>query len=188
MSQADSELTNLLQAWSQGDSAALDRLAPLIVEDLRRMARRHLRAERAADSLQPTDLVHQVYLRLVGQRDTDWQNREHFFAIAARIMRWVLTDRGKARNAEKRGKHAIKAPLKLALEVAHAPGTDYSDLYEALDHLREIDPRQAEIVELHYFFGMEHKEIAEKLKISATTSKRELRMAKLWLYRELSRK
>jgi RNA polymerase sigma factor (TIGR02999 family) len=187
MTDSRAELTNLLQAWSQGDPRALELLAPLIVEDLRRMARRHLRGDRAARSLQPTDLVNQVYLRLVDQRHTDWQNREHFFAVASRIMRWVLTDRAKAQSAEKRGKDAIKVSLRVALEVAQDPGTDHSALYEALDRLREIDPRQADIVELHYFFGLEHKEIAEKLDISVTTSKRELRTAKAWLYRELTR-
>ncbi len=181
-------VTQLLQAWSQGDSAALDRLAPLIVEDLRRMARRHLRGDRAAHSLQPTDLVNQVYLRLVDQRHADWQNREHFFAIASRIMRWVLTDRAKAQTAEKRGKDTIKVSLRETLEVAQDQGTDHSALYEALDRLREIDPRQADIVELHYFFGLEHQEIAEKLDISVTTSKRELRLARAWLYRELTRR
>ena len=185
MSQSDLDLTRLLQAWSQGDPDAMERLTPLIVEDLRRMARRHLRGERAG-SLQPTDLVHQVYIRLVDQRHTDWQNREHFFAIAARIMRWVLTDRGKARRAIKRD--AIKLPLEQAAEVAQDQGADYSALYEALDRFKEIDPRPAEIVELYYFFGLEHKEIAKKLTISVTTSKRELRMAKAWLHRELTRK
>jgi len=151
------------------------------------MARRHLRGERAGHSLQPTDLVHHFYIRLVDQRHTDWQNREHFFAIAARIMRWILTDRGKAHNAGKRGGGAVKVSLEEAFEVAQDQGADYSPLYEALDRLAEIDPRQAHIVELHFFFGFEHKEIAGKLDISETTSKRELRMAKAWLHRDLTR-
>lgn len=186
MSQSDSDLTRLLQAWSQGDPEAMDRLAPLIVADLRRMARRHLRGERAGCSLQPTELVHQVYIRLVDQQHVDWQNREHFFAIAARIMRWVLTDHGKAHKALKRD--AIKLPLDEAFGVAQEPGTDHSALYEALDRHAKVDPRQAEIVELYYFFGLEHKEIASKLGISVTTSKRELRMGRAWLHRELIRK
>lgn len=187
MSQSDADLTRLLQAWSLGDSAALERLAPLIVEDLRRMARLRLRGEKQGHSFQPTDLVHQVYLRLADQTRTDWQNREHFFAIAARIMRRILIDYSKARNTGKRGGDAIKIPLEHAFKVAQDPGTDYSALYEALDRLKEIDPRQARVVELHYFFGLEHGEIAGELNISATTSKRDLQTAKLWLYRELRR-
>lgn len=186
MSQSDSDLTRLLQAWRQGDPDAMDRLAPLIVGDLRRMARRHLRRETTGCSLEPTDLLHQVYIRLMGQRHMDWQNREHFFAIAARIMRWVLTDRGKANRAMKR--NAIELPLEEAFGVAQDPGTDHSALYEALDRHAEVDPRQAEVVGLYYFFGLEHKEIAQKLDISETTSKRELRMGKAWLHRELTRK
>jgi len=182
-----SDLTCLLHAWNQGDPTALDRLAPLIVEDLRGMARRHLRAERPGHTLQPTDLIHEVYLKLMDQREPDWQNREHFFAIASRIMRRVLLDYGKARQTAKRGGDVAKVPLDEALGVGRGQDPDYAALYEALERLAAIDSRQARIVELHYFFGFEHKEIAETLGISETTSKRELRMAKLWLYRELSR-
>jgi RNA polymerase sigma-70 factor (ECF subfamily) len=186
MSQSDADLTGLLQAWSQGSSDAMERLAPLIVEDLRRMARRHLRGERAGYSLQPTELINQVYLRLAERQHTDWQNRDHFFAIAARLMRWVLTDRAKASRMVKRD--GIKLPLDQASEVAWDEGIDHSALYEALDRHREVDPRQAEIVELRFFFGLEHKEIAEKLKIGLSTSKRGWRTAKAWLYRELKPK
>jgi RNA polymerase sigma factor (TIGR02999 family) len=188
MSQADSDLTRLLHAWSQGDSAALERLAPLVFEDLRRMARRHLGGERASHTLQPTALVHEVYLKLMDQREPDWQNREHFFAIASRIMRRVLLDYGKARQTTKRGKDLVKVPLDDALGLAEDRSGDLAALSEALARLAEIDPRQARIVELHNFFGFEHKEIAEILGISETTSKREWRTAKLWLYRELNRK
>lgn len=182
-----SELTHLLHSWSQGDPAALERLVPLVFEDLRRMARRHLQGERASHTLQPTALVNEVYLKLMDQREPDWQNREHFFAIASRIMRRILIDYGKAKNTAKRGKDAVKVPLDEALGVVHGPGTDYAALNDALDRLAEIDPRQARIVELHNFFGFEHKEIAGILGISETTSKREWRTARLWLYRELSR-
>lgn len=179
-------LTRLLHAWSQGDPAALEFLIPLILEDLRRMARRHLQAERGSHTLQPTALVNEVYLKLMDQREPDWQNREHFFAIASRIMRRILMDYGKARQTAKRGKDAIKVPLEEALGLAHDQGMDYAALNDALDRLAEIDPRQARIVELHNFFGFEHKEIAEIVGISETTSKREWRSARLWLYRELT--
>lgn len=181
------ELTQLLQAWGQGDLAALERLVPIVFEDLRRMARRHLKGERAGHTLQPTALINEVYLKLVDQREPDWQNREHFFAIASRIMRRILLDYGKARQTAKRGKDMAKVPLAEALGLAQDQGTDYSSLSEALARLAEIDSRQARIVELRYLFGFEHEEIAEMLGISATTSKREWRTAKLWLYRELSK-
>src|SRR5215210_3966875 len=163
------ELTYLLHSWSQGDPAALERLVPLIFEDLRRMARRHLQGERAGHTLQPTALVHEVYLKLMDQREPDWQNREHFFAIASRIMRRILLDYGKARQTAKRGKDMAKVPLDEALGLAQEQSTDYAALYDALERLKEIDPRQARIVELHNFFGFEHKEIAEILGISETT-------------------
>jgi RNA polymerase sigma-70 factor (ECF subfamily) len=179
--------TELLRAWSQGDPTALERLAPLIVEDLRRMARRHLRGERPGHTLQPTDLIDEVYLKLVDQREPDWQNREHFFAIASRIMRRILLDYGKARQTGKRGKDVVKVPLDEAFGLAEDRGIDVAALSDALSRLAEIDPRQARIVELKHFFGFEHEEIAEILGISVTTSKREWRSARLWLFRELSR-
>lgn len=187
MSQTASDLTHLLHSWSQGDPAAMERLVPLVFEDLRRMARRHLRAERGGHTLQPTALVNEVYLKLIDQREPDWQNREQFFAVASRIMRRILLDYGKARQTAKRGKDAVKVPLEEALGLAHDQGMDYAALNDALDRLAEIDPRQARIVELHNLFGFEHKEIAEMLDISETTSKREWRSARLWLYRELTR-
>lgn len=183
----DSEVTRLLQSWSHGDPAALEKLVPLIFEDLRRMARRHLRKEREGHTLQPTALVNEVYLKLVGQREADWQNREQFFAVAARMMRRVLLDYGKARKTAKRGKDVVKVPLEEAFAISGERDFDGKALDEALSRLAEIDPRQGRIVELRYLFGFEHEEIAGMLGISATTSKREWTSAKLWLYRELSR-
>lgn len=188
MSPSDSDLTRLLQAWSQGDFAALERLVPLVFDDLRRMARRHLKEERAGHTLQPTALVHEVCLKLMGQREPDWQNREHFFAIASRIMHRILQDYGKARQTVKRGRDVVMIPLTEAPGVPGGQGVDHSALTEALDRLRELNARQAQIVELKYLFGFEHEEIAETLSISVTTSKREWRTAKAWLYRELTRK
>lgn len=184
---AHSDLTDLLHAWSEGDPSARERLVKLVFEDLRGMARRHLQRERPGHTLQPTALVHELYVKLLDQREPDWQNREHFFAIASRIMRRILLDYGKARQTTKRGKNVAKVPLDEALEIAHDQGTDYAALYDALERLAEIDSRQGRIVELYNFLGFEHKEIAEILGISETTSKREWRIAKLWLYRELSR-
>jgi RNA polymerase sigma-70 factor, ECF subfamily len=184
----DSEVTRLLHDWSHGDPAALEKLVPLIFEDLRRMARRHLRQERDSHTLQPTALVHEVYLKLVDQREPDWQNREQFFAVAARMMRRVLMDYGKARQTAKRGKDVVKVPLEEAFAMAQEQDLDGAALDDALSRLAEIDPRQSRIVELRYLFGFEHEEIAGMLDISATTSKREWASAKLWLYRELSRK
>lgn len=189
MSQSDSDLTRLLQAWSQGDFAALERLVPLVFDDLRRMARRHLKGERAGHTLQPTALVNEVYLKLMDQREPDWQNREHFFAIASRIMHRLLLDYGKARRTAKRGKDMVMVPLTEALGVPGDQGVDHAALSEALDRLAKLNPRQARIVELKYLFGFEHEEIAtvSDLGVSVTTSKRELRTAKAWLYRELTR-
>ena len=183
----DPEVTDLLHSWSRGDAAALERLVPLIFEDLRRMARRHLRGERGSHTLEPTALVHEVYLKLLDQRSADWQNREQFFAVASRIMRRVLQDYGKAHLALKRGKDFAKVPLEEAFAVGEGQEVDHAALYDALGRLAELDPRQHRVVELKYFYGFEHEEIAELLGISATTSKREWKEAKLWLLRELSR-
>jgi len=187
MPPSDPEVTELLHAWSRGDAAALGRLVPLIFEDLRRMARRHLRGERDAHTLAPTALVHEVYLKLMEQRSADWQNREQFFAVASRIMRRVLLDYGKAHGTVKRGKDVVKVPLEEAFEAREGQDVDLVALHDALDQLEELDPRQRQIVELKFFYGFEHEEIAEFLGISATTSKREWKAAKLWLLRELSR-
>ena len=182
------EVTALLQSWSQGEGAALERLVPLIFEDLRRMARRRLRGEREGHTLQPTALVHEVYLKLMDQRSADWQNREQFFAVASQIMRRVLIDYAKARQTEKRGKDVPRVPLEKAFGVGLVQDADLADLSEALERLKALDPRQHRIVELKFFYGFEHEEIAELLGLSVTTSKREWKEAKLWLLRELSRK
>lgn len=179
------DVTGLLQAWSQGETSALEALVPLVFDDLRRMARRHLRREREGHTLEPTALVHEVYLKLVDQKEADWHNREQFFAVASRIMRRVLLDYGKARQTVKRGKNAAKVPLDEAFAIGRGQDPDLVALRDALDRLGEIDPRQARIVELKYLFGFEHEEIAELLDVSVTTSKREWRTAKLWLLHEL---
>jgi RNA polymerase sigma factor (TIGR02999 family) len=188
MPPSDPEITELLHAWGRGDAAALERLVPLIFDDLRRMARRHLRGEREGHTLAPTALVHEVYVKLREQRSVEWQNREQFFAVASRIMRRVLLDYAKARGTAKRGKDVVKVPLEAAFEVRQGQDVDLIALHDAVDRLGELDPRQRRIVELKFFYGFEHEEIAELLGISVTTSKREWKAAKLWLRRELSRK
>ncbi len=188
MPPTDPEVTELLHSWSRGDAAALERLVPLIFEDLRRLARRHLRGEREGHTLAPTALVNEVYLKLMEQRSVDWQNRDQFFAVASRIMRRVLLDYAKARGTAKRGKDVVKVPLEEAFEVGQEQAVDLLDLGDALERLGELDPRQHRIVELKFFYGFEHEEIAELLGISVTTCKRDWKAAKLWLLRELSRK
>ena len=188
MPPTDPVVTDLLLSWSRGDAAALEQLVPLIVNDLRQMARRHLRGEREGHTLEPTALVHEVYLKLMVQRSADWQNREQFFAVASRIMRRVLQDYGKARQTMKRGKEVVKVPLETAFSLGQGQDVDIADLQEALGRLAMLDPRQHQIVELKFFYGFEHEEIAEILHVSVTTSKREWQKANLWLLRELSRK
>jgi RNA polymerase sigma-70 factor (ECF subfamily) len=188
MPPTDPEVTELLLAWGHGDAAALDQLAPLILNDLRRMARRHLRSEREGHTLEPTALVNEVYLKLRDQRSADWQNREQFFAVASRIMRRILQDYGKGRQTAKRGKDVARVPLEEAFAVGLGQDVDLSALHDALDLLGELDSRQRQVVELKFFYGFEHEEIAELLGTSATTSKREWKAAKLWLLRELSRR
>jgi RNA polymerase sigma factor (TIGR02999 family) len=188
MPPSDTKVTELLHAWSRGEAEALERLVPLILSDLRQMARRHLRGERDGHTLEPTALVNELYLKLLDQRAPNWQNREQFFAVASRIMSRVLMDYGKARHTMKRGKEVVKVPLEEAFAVGQEQDVDLADLQEALGRLAAIDPRQQRIVELKFLYGFEHEEIAELLDISATTSKREWQKAKLWLLRELSRK
>jgi RNA polymerase sigma factor (TIGR02999 family) len=183
------EVTELLRDWSQGDASALDRLIPLVFEDLRHIAGRLFRGENEAHTLQPTALVNEVYLRLIGQRKVQWQNRDQFFAVAALLMRRILVDYAKGRQTAKRGSGAVKLPLDEAVGIAPVgEGLDLEALDEALSRLAEIDPRQSRIVELRFFVGLSHEEIAELMKISVITVKREWKTARLWLYRELANK
>lgn len=189
MSSPHSEVTKLLQEWSQGDAAALEKLIPLVFEDLREIAGRLFRRESEAHTLQPTALVNEVYLRLIEQRKVRWQNREQFFAVAALLMRRILVDYAKRRQTAKRGSGAVKLPLDEAIGIAHLEeDLDLEALDEALSRLAEIDPRQSRIVELRFFVGLSHEEIAKLMNISVTTVKREWKTARLWLYRELTTK
>src|SRR3954471_163198 len=181
------DVTKLLHDWSQGDTAALERLIPLVFEDLRQIAGRLFQRESDGHTLQPTALVSEVYLRLMDQRKIHWQNRQQFFGVAALMMRRILVDYAKGRQAAKRGSGAPKVPLDETIAVPELRDLDVVALDEALTQLAEIDPRQGRIVEMRFFMGLSHEEIAEVLGISVTTVKREWRTARLWLFRELSR-
>lgn len=187
MSDDETEVTQLLQDWSQGDVAALERLIPLVFKDLHNIASRMFHRESEAHTLQPTALVNEVYLRLMGQRNMQWQNREQFFSVAALMMRRILVDYAKGRKAAKRGSGVRNVSLDEALKIPEELNVDVADLDEALSRLAEIDPRQSRIVELKFFMGLSHEEIAEVLGISTTTVKREWGTAKLWLHRELKK-
>jgi RNA polymerase sigma factor (TIGR02999 family) len=188
MSIPTSDVTRLLQDWSQGDPSALERLIPLVFDDLRQIASRLFQRESDGHTLQPTALVNEVYLRLMDQRKIHWQNREQFFGVAALLMRRILVDYAKGRQAAKRGSGAPKVPLDESMAVPEMRDLDVVALDEALTELAKIDPRQGRIVEMRFFMGLSHEEIADVLEISVTTVKREWRMAKLWLHRELTRK
>lgn len=180
-------VTDLLRAWGKGDSAALDKLVPLVYDELRRQAHRYLRRERPGHTLQTTGLVHEAYLRLVDQRETDWQNRAQFFAVAAQMMRRVLIDHARSKQAVKRGGDNIRVTLEDAMAAVQERGVDLLDLDEALTRLAELDPQQAKVVELRYFTGLGIEETSQVLAISPATVKREWTMARAWLRRELAR-
>lgn len=180
------DVTALLEGWSRGDPAALDRLVPLVYAELRRLAARQLRRERSGHSLQPTMLVHEAYLRLVNQRRVEWQNRAHFFGVSAQIMRRILVDHARRRHAGKRGDHAQHVTIDGA--AVEAPARDEISVLEldrALERLQHVDAGLAQIVELRAFAGLTLEEAAIVMKVSPATAKREWRTAKAWLTREL---
>jgi RNA polymerase sigma factor (TIGR02999 family) len=177
-------ITALLQAWSQGDEAALAELTPLVHAELHRLARACMRRERRAHTLQATALVNECFLRLVDARQVQWQDRAHFFALSGRLMRRILVDFARARQFQKRGAGADHVPLDTAVPVS-APGRDLVALDEALQTLADIDERKSQIVELRFFGGLSHEETAQALGISAKTVMREWQVAKVWLLREL---
>jgi len=188
MTQAHSsaDVTQLLQRWSRGDAAAADRLVPIVYAQLRRMASRHLRQERNDHTLSPTALVNELYLRLVDQRRTTWQNRAHFFGVAAQLMRRILVDYARAHAAEKRGAGSTLIPLNDAENESTEPIlTDIIDVDNALERLARLDADQVKIVELRFFAGLTVEETALVLNRSERTVKREWRLAKAWLHREL---
>lgn len=181
------EVTQLLLAWSQGDEAALERLAPLVEAELYRLAQHYLRQERDGHSLQPSDLINEAYLRLIDWNSVQWQNRAHFFGVAAGLMRRILVDRARRRGYRKRGGETIKVSLSKARNVAVSQGVDVVALDDALDALSVFDKRKCLIVELRFFGGLSEREAAEVLKVSERTVRREWSVAQAWLYRELSK-
>src|SRR5438552_3965913 len=181
------EVTGLLKAWSGGDQAALERLTNQVYNELRRIARRYMRNERAGNTLQTTALVNEVYLRLVDVKNVDWQQRAQFFAIAAQMMRRILVDAARARGSHKRGGRAIKVNVDEALVASPERDSSLVALDEALEAFSKVAPRQAKVVELRYFSGLSEEEIAEVLKITPRTVRRDRDFAKSWLMRELRR-
>ena len=178
-------VTELLGKWSQGDQAALFELTPLIYEELRRLAHREMGAERPYHTLQTTALVNEAYLRLADQTNPQWQNRAHFFAVAARAMRQILVSYARSQCAQKRGGGAPKMELDEAALVSPEESQEIIDLHEALERLAALDSRKAQIVELKYFGGLNYDEMAEVLEISAVTVRRDWRFAKAWLFTQL---
>jgi RNA polymerase sigma-70 factor (ECF subfamily) len=179
------DVTHLLEELSDGNQDALGALVPLVYEQLRRLARSHMRREPRMQTLQTTALVHEAYVRLVDQRNVRWQNRAHFFAIAAQAMRRILVSRARARLADKRGGGEEKIQID-DLDIANPePSVDLVAIDEALQRLAVLDPRQGRIVELRFFGGLTVEETADVLQLSAPTIKREWRTAKAWLRREL---
>lgn len=180
------DITRMLIDWSNGDSEALSKLMPVVYAELRRQAVRHLRRERAGHTLQPTDLIHEAYLRLVDQNNVRWQNRAHFYAVAAQSMRRILVDHARRRHRAKRGgSSAVVLPLNEELLMAEQSDVDLLALDEALTRLAAIDQRQSQIVELRFFSGLTIEETATVIGASRTTVKDDLNMAKAWLRREL---
>jgi RNA polymerase sigma factor (TIGR02999 family) len=184
MTTANSDVTALLRAWSDGDSAALERLLPIVYRELHRQAERYMRAQPPGHTLQTTALVHEAYLRLAIRDHPDWNGRAHFFGVAAKAMRSILVDHARARSAAKRGGGA--EPVTLAnLEDTDGQELDVLGLDDALRRLADLDPRKGSLVELRYFAGLTIEEAADSLGISPATAKREWRLARAWLRREL---
>jgi RNA polymerase sigma factor (TIGR02999 family) len=179
------DITALLGYWRRGDRAALNKVLPLVYAELRRVARRQLRKERADHTLQPTALVHEVFIRLVGQRQVDWQDRAHFFGAAANVMRRILVDHARRHAAAKRGDGVPSVSIDEARDVAASDGMPVLALNQALDRLEEVDADLARIVELRAFGGLTIDEAAHVLSVSPSTAKRDWRTAKAWLIREL---
>jgi RNA polymerase sigma factor (TIGR02999 family) len=186
MGTAPSDVTGLLRAWGQGDEAALQKLVPLVYDQLHVAARRYVAGERPGHTLQATALIHETYLRLVGVRRVKWQNRAHFLAICARLMRRILVDFARSRGYQKRGGNATDVDFDEALLVSSDPGVNLVALDDALRTLADVDERKSRVVELKFFGGLSVKETAEVLKVSVDTVMRDWKLAKAWLLRELS--
>ena len=187
MSRSEHRPTELLLAWSRGEAKALEQLVPLVHDELKRLARRHMAHERPDHTLQATALVNEAYLRLIDLKQMQWQNRAHFFAMSARVMRRILVDFARAKRNEKRGGSMPKVTFDEALLPARRTNPDLLSLDDALCDLAALYPRKSDVVELRYFGGLSLEETAEALHVSVDTIKRDWRFAKLWLLRELAR-
>ena len=183
---SSSEVTELLVAWSKGNKLALDQLAPLVEGELRRLARLYLGREAPGHTLQPTALINEAYLRLVAWKSVDWQDRAHFFAVAAKMMRRILVSHAVHRGRQKRGSQTVVVPLEEASSLTAVRTADIEALDEALSKLAQFDERKSQLVELRFFGGLTETEAAEVLNISVRTVQREWSLARAWLFRELT--
>ena len=179
-------VTELLLSWGRGDRSALDELVPIVHQELRRLARLQMRGERDNHTLQTTALVNEAFIRLVDLRRIRWQDRAHFLALSARLMRRILVDHARSRNYRKRGGGAVNVALEDSLDMSRERGADLVALDDALESLARVDPRKGQVVELRFFGGLSVDETAEALGISAETVLRDWRLAKVWLLREVS--
>jgi RNA polymerase sigma factor (TIGR02999 family) len=180
------EITRLLLAWSKGDREALDRLFPLVYDELRRLAKSYMRKERARHTLQTTALIHEAYLRLIDAGQVEWRSRAHFFGVAARAMRQILVAMARDRGCQKRGGGARQVSLDEAMMIDEGLDEDLVALDEALGELAQFDARKAQVVEMRFFGGLTEDEIAEALGVSTETVRRDWRLARSWLRRQLS--
>lgn len=181
-----SDVSALLRAWSDGDHRALDALTPIVYTELRRLAHRYMRRERSDHGLQTTALVNEAYIRLVDYKRMQWQNRAHFFAVSAQVMRRILVERARRQNI-KRGRGVQHVPLDETAVVSDDPLVDFIALDDALNALARVDPRKVQVVEMRFFAGLTVEETAMVLKLSPVTVRRDWSAAKIWLYRELTR-
>ena len=186
MDETTDEITQQLIAWSTGDTAALEKLIPAVYQELRRMADRYLRGESPGHSLQPTALVHEAYLRLIDQTKVEWQNRAHFFGVAAQMMRRILIDHAKAKHRAKRGGTGTRVTLEEGAAFTQERAAELVALDDALKILSEIDERKSRIVELRYFGGLTVEETAQVVGVSDKTVMRDWNLAKAWLYQQLT--
>jgi RNA polymerase sigma-70 factor, ECF subfamily len=186
MSRAEThEVTRLLSEWARGNSRALEELTPLVYRELQQLAASYLRKERDGHTLQPTAVVHEAYLRLVGQANPNWQNRSHFYGVAARLMRQILVDHARRKLAHKRKGSKIRVSLEEAVSFHAERSRETVTLDHNLNALEKIDPRKCKVIELRYFGGLSMEEIAQSLKVSLVTVRRDLRMAEAWLHNQM---
>lgn len=185
---ASHQITALLVDWSKGDKLALEQLMPLVYEELRRMARSYMRSQPSGHTFQTTELIHEAYLKLAKQSDRNWQNRAHFFGVAAKAMRHILVDYARSKQSKKRGGWQDRVTFADNMAVSNDRSNEIVALDDALNSLSALDMRKSRVVELKYFGGLTHDEIAEVLKISADTVKRDWQFSRTWLLRELADK